>query len=63
MKYGLYENTKYTPIVEKGIEQAIFNFTNALKSLSKDFKGTGITDTAAKETIAEAVTDAIFEKL
>jgi len=61
MKYGLYEGAKNTPIVEKGIDQAIFNFINALKSINKDFPSTGMTDTASKETIAEAVSDALFE--
>ena len=63
MKYGLYEDAKNSPIVEAGIAQAIFNFTNAIKDLNRLYKGTGVTDTAAKETIAEAVSDALFDNL
>jgi hypothetical protein len=63
MKYDLYEDAKNTPIVEKGIDQAIYNFINALKDINKTFPKTGMDDTASKEKIAEIVSNEIFEEV
>ena len=63
MKYGLYENAKNSSVVEELINQAILTFVLAIKDLSKTYKGTGVTDTASKEAIAAAVSDALFDEL
>ena len=60
MKFSLYEDAKNSPIVEKGIEQAIYTFINALKDLDKTYPRTGMSDTASREAIASVVSDEIF---
>jgi len=63
MKYGLYEDSKNSSIVEMAISCAIDEFIQTLKALNKNYRGTGVTDTSAREHIAEAISDAIMEGL
>ena len=63
MKYGLYSEAKNSPVVKEKIDDAIFTFVLTLKDISKKYRGTGMTDTSAKECIGEAVTEAMFEEL
>lgn len=61
MKYGLYEEAKNSPIVEAGVSKAIADFVQTIKDLDKNHRGTGVSDTAAKEIIAECVAEALFD--
>ena len=63
MKYGLYEDSKNSSIVEMGINGAIAEFILTIQTLNKNYRGTGVTDTSAREHIAEAISDAIMEEL
>ncbi len=63
MKYGLYEDSKNSIIVEKLIDEAISDFIITLKSITKKYRGTGMTDTASREKIALITSDEVFNEL